>query len=127
MAHFAKLNEKNIVIQVLVINNQELIDDSGIESENKGIEFCKSLFGGKWIQTSYNGSFRKNYAGVGFYYDAELDAFIPPQPYPSWILNTETAQWESPVPFPNDMSADAVPKMYIWNEDLKSWVLIEQN
>ena len=77
MAHFAELDNNNIVQRVIVVNNNELLEN-GIESESKGIAFCKSLFGGSWIQTSYNSTFRKNYAGIGFIYDAIKDAFIPP-------------------------------------------------
>lgn len=123
MAHFAELDEEtNIVLRVIVVHNNELLDENGNESEQKGIDFCKSLFaadnwhGGVWKQTSYNSNFRKNYAGVGYTYNAALDAFIPPQPYSSWTLNTETAQWASPVPYPND------GKIYYWDEASLAWV-----
>lgn len=118
MAHFAQLDENNLVLQVIVVHNNELIAPDGLESEQKGAEFCQSLFGidTVWKQTSYNKKFRKNYASVGFTYDADLDAFVPPQPYPSWLLNTDTAQWESPVPYPTD------GKRYEWNEETLSWV-----
>ena len=100
MAHFAQLDHNNIVLRVIVVNNNELIED-GVESETKGIAFCRSLFPGtNWVQTSYNGSFRKNYAGIGFTYDAVRDAFIPPQPYASWTLNESTCRWDPPVPSP---------------------------
>lgn len=79
MAHFARLNENNIVEQIIVVSNEELLID-GIESESKGIDFCIDLFGGTWIQTSYNANFRKNFAAVGHKYDNERDAFIPPKP-----------------------------------------------
>ena len=115
MAHFAKLNEQNIVTQVIVVANEELLD-SGIESEAKGIAFCQSLFGGEWKQTSYNGNIRKNYAGAGYTYDSQRDAFIPPQPYTSWTLVEATCQWAAPVAMPTDS------KMYLWNESTKSWV-----
>ena len=78
MAHFAELDENNKVIQVIVVHNNELIDENGQESEVKGILFCQSLFGGNWVQTSYNQNFRKNYAGIGFTYNSELDEFNPP-------------------------------------------------
>jgi hypothetical protein len=78
MAHFAELDDNNIVQRVIVVHNNELLDN-GTESEAKGIAFCKSLFGGNWIQTSYNATFRKNYAAAGFIYDAIKDAFIPPE------------------------------------------------
>lgn len=114
MAHFAKIDENNIVLEVIVVNNDNLIEN-GIELESKGIEFCQSLFGGNWKQTSYNGNFRKNYAGIGYIYDAERDAFIEPKPFNSWILNEETCKWESPSPMPNDNS------FYVWNEDNQTW------
>ncbi len=93
MAHFAQLDESNNVLQVIVVNNNELLDN-GIESEAKGIEFCQSLFGGNWVQTSYNNNFRKNYAGIGYYYDETRDAFIPPKPLGNWLLNEDTCRWE---------------------------------
>jgi hypothetical protein len=118
MAHFAQLDENNVVIQVIVVHNNELISPDGSESELKGIEFCKSLFGQetRWLQTSYNSNFRKNYAGIGSTYRQDIDAFVYKQPYPSWILNNETAQWEAPVSRPVD------GKEYEWNENLLSWV-----
>jgi hypothetical protein len=97
LAHFAKL-ENNVVTQVIVVSNQDILDENGQENEQKGIDFCSNLLGGTWLQTSYNGNIRKNYAGVGYKYDAALDAFIPPQPFASWTLNNETAQWEAPTP-----------------------------
>ena len=97
MAHFAQLNEENLVTQVIVVANQDTADQDGVENEAIGIEFCTNLLGGTWRQTSYNANIRKNYAGVGYKYDKDLDAFIPPQPFASWTLNNETAQWEEPV------------------------------
>jgi hypothetical protein len=114
MAHFAELDENNFVKQIIVVHNNELLDN-GIESEAKGIGFCQSLFGGTWVQTSYNGNFRKNYAGIGFTYDEERDAFIPPKTFDSWILNEETCLWEPPIPYPTD------GKPYLWNEELVTW------
>ena len=115
MAHFAQLNDQSIVTQVIVVANEELLDN-GTESETKGIEFCQSLFGGKWKQTSYNGNIRKNYAGIGYTYDSQRDAFIPPQPYLSWILVEETCQWTAPVFYPID------GKMYSWDEPTLTWI-----
>ena len=115
MAHFAQLNEQNIVIQVIVVANQELLLD-GIESEEKGIAFCQSLLGGNWKQTSYNGNMRKNYAGIGYTYDSQRDAFIAQQPYPSWTLVEETCRWISPVAYPTD------GKLYNWDENTLSWI-----
>lgn len=120
MAHFAQLDDNNIVTQVIVVANEELLLD-GVENETKGILFCKSLFGEdtKWVQTSYNGKIRKNYAGIGYTYDAERDAFIAPQPYPSWTLD-DNARWEAPVSFPIFFDPDN-PKYYNWNEETLSW------
>lgn len=94
MAHFAKLNEENVVTQVIVVNNDVLLDDNNNESEIIGINFCKSLLGGNWIQTSYNGKFRYNYAGIGYTYDPIDDAFIAPIPcsHDELELN-ENKQW----------------------------------
>lgn len=119
MAHFAELDENNVVKQVIVIHNNELLDN-GIESEAKGIQLCQSLFGGNWVQTSYNGNIRKNYAGIGYSYDSVRDAFIPPKPYESWILNEDTCQWEPLVPYPADENR------YSWNEDLQQWEMINE-
>ena len=116
MAHFAKLDENNMVVQVIVVNNDDLLDN-GVESEQKGISFCQALFGGDWIQTSYNGNIRKNYAGIGFTYDAARDAFIAPQPYASWTLDETTCDWVPPVEMPDD------GKVYKWDEQNQQWVL----
>lgn len=106
MAHFAELDNNNIVLRVIVVPD---------ESEADGENWCTNLFGGTWKQTSYNATIRKNYAGIGFTYDPALDAFIPPQPFPSWSLNTETCNWDSPQPYPDD------GQLYFWNEETKSW------
>lgn len=116
MAHFAEIGLNNTVLRVIVVNNAELLDDQGVEQEAKGAEFCRSLFGGTWLQTSYNANMRKNYAGVGYTYDSTLDAFIAPKPYDSWLLNTDTAQWEAPVPMPTDGA------MYVWDEATQNWI-----
>lgn len=93
MAHFAKLNDDNIVTEVIVVNNNELLVND-IESELKGILFCQDLFGGNWVQTSYNGSIRKNYASIGYSYDVDRDAFIPPKPTEGdWVLDEDTCRW----------------------------------
>lgn len=115
MAHFAQLDNNNVVVQVVVINNNELIENNQ-ESESKGIAFCQSLFGGTWKQTSYNGKLRKNYAGIGYTYDSQRDAFIPPKPFNSWLLNEITCNWESPIPYPND------DKKYNWDETQQNWI-----
>jgi hypothetical protein len=117
MAHFAKLDENNVVVEVHVVHNNELLQD-GVESEDKGIEFLVSWSGGytNWKQTSYNGKIRKNYAGIGYTYDKQRDAFILPRPFPSWTLNEDTCLWESPAFLPTD------GKSYIWDETTLSWV-----
>ena len=120
MAHFAQLNEENLVTQVIVVANQDTADQDGVENEAIGIEFCTNLLGGNWKQTSYNGNIRKNYAGIGYKYDAELDAFIPPQPYASWLLDEETAQWKAPVDYPTDGGR------YTWNEETLTWDVIDE-
>jgi hypothetical protein len=118
MAHFAQLSSNNTVCQVIVVNNADTIDQDGNESEAIGIAFCQTLLGAdtRWIQTSYNGRIRKNYAGIGFTYDEDLDAFIPPKPFPSWVLNEDTCLWESPLPMPND------GQKYQWDEDQGQWI-----
>ena len=126
MAHFAELNQNNEVIQVIIISNQDILDETGKESEEVGINFCKSLYGSDkiWKQTSYNNSFRKRYAGIGMTYNEQLDAFIPPQPYPSWSLNPETADWEPPVPQPQLTEEEQSSRQsYQWDEDTLSWKL----
>jgi hypothetical protein len=119
MAHFAELDESNIVTQVIVVNNNELLND-GVESEAKGIAFCQSLFGGNWVQTSYNGNIRKQYAGIGYTYDSVNDVFVSPSPFPSWTLN-ENFDWQAPTPYPQDENN------YSWDEDTTSWVVLVEN
>ena len=130
MAHFAQLDNNNIVTQVIVVHNNELLEN-GIESEAKGIAFCKSLFGQDsiWAQTSYNGNFRKKYAGIGYNYNNDLDAFIPPQPFPSWKLNESTADWEAPIAMPSDAKSESNPsgKLYVWDEPTVNWVEYNPN
>jgi hypothetical protein len=95
MAHFAELNENNVVTQVIVVHNNELLVD-GVEQEAKGVAFCQNLLGGTWVQTSYNGNLRKNFAGIGFTYDAQRDAFIAPQPEgEGWLLDEATCIWRN--------------------------------
>ena len=125
MAHFCKLDENNVVTQVIVVGNKDTSDASGVEKEHIGAAFCERLFGGTWKQTSYNGTIRKNYAGIGYTYNADLDAFVPPKPFASWLLNEETAQWEAPVAMPADAGTGEPPKMYSWDEDTVNWVEAE--
>jgi hypothetical protein len=120
MAHFAKLDENNVVVAVHVLDNS-VINVDGNELESIGVEFLSNLHGHlNWKQTSYNKSFRKNYASVGFIYDEERDAFIPPKIYNSWILNEDTCLWESPIPYPTSELEDTTP--WIWDEISNSWV-----
>lgn len=112
MAHFAKINDELIVEEVLVVSNEALDPN---DEENSGQEFLANLVGGAWIQTSYNGTIRKNYAGIGFTYDPDRDAFIEPKPYPSWILDETTCRFVAPIPYPND------GELYYWNEDGQEW------
>jgi hypothetical protein len=116
MAHFAQLDSNNVVTQVIVVGNKDTADANGVEKESIGVAFCERLFGGNWKQTSYNGSIRKNYAGIGYTYNVSLDAFVPPKPYASWVLNNDTAQWNAPTPMPTDN------KKYSWDEATTSWV-----
>ena len=110
MSHFAEIDENNIVLRVLV-------GDDNLP--NEGYDWFVENLGGRWVQTSYNSNFRKNYAGIGHYYDEELDAFIPPKPFESWVLNEETCQWQAPVPYPSDEG------LYSWNEQELAWNVAE--
>jgi hypothetical protein len=123
MPYFAQLNDENVVIQVI---------PAGPEYESSGEELYAQIAGGVWKRTSYNSrggihygpdgtpdggiAFRKNYAGIGYTYDSALDAFIPPKPFPSWLLDTNTCQWQAPKPYPND------GRLYSWDEATQSWI-----
>ena len=115
MAHFAKLGKGNIVEKVVVVSNDVAT------TEHAGVEFLQNLYNSRdvWKQTSYNGNFRKNFAGKGYSYDTERDAFIPPKPFNSWILNETTCLWEAPVAKPDDENR------YTWNETNQTWELVE--
>jgi len=115
MAHYAQIDENNIVTQVIVIDNKDTADANGVEKEYIGAAFCERLFGGTWKQTSYNGNIRKNYAGIGYTYNADIDAFVAPKPYASWTLDAN-AQWQAPTAMPTD------DKIYSWNEETLAWV-----
>lgn len=119
MAHFAKLNNDNKVLEVNVVSNDAL-DPSN--EEQSGIEFLTQWSGGysNWKQTSYNGSFRKNFAGIDYEYDETRDAFIPPKTFNSWVLNEDTCNWEPPLPMPSD------GKIYIWNEEQTVWQEVQR-
>lgn len=137
MAHFAELDSNNVVKQVIVVNDNDCADKDGIESEDIGIGFLKKQFGSDtiWKQTSYNNSIRARYAGPGYSYDPNLDVFLRPKPYPSWVLNETTYEWEAPIlprPIPTaEEIGDNLPisVIYDWDEDLyqsdntKGWVL----
>lgn len=116
MAHFAEIGLNNTVLRVIVVHNNDCLDENGQESEAVGAEFCRNLFGGTWVQTSYNATMRKNYAGTGYTYDSTRDAFIPPKPFASWTLNETTCNWEAPTVYPTD------GKMYTWDEPTLAWV-----
>lgn len=111
MAHWAELDENNIVLRVTVGDNN---DPNGDE----GYQWLIDNLGGRWVQTSYNATFRKNYAGIGYYYDEERHAFIPPKIFPSWVLDEETCRWKAPVDRPESGN-------WVWDEDSISWVEIE--
>jgi hypothetical protein len=113
MAHYAQI-ENGIVVNVIVVNNNELLVD-GVEIESKGSEFCQSLFGGDWVQTSYNGTIRKQYAGIGYTYNETADVFIAHQPFPSWSLDSNY-DWQAPIAYPAD------GKLYSWDESNQAWV-----
>ena len=118
MSFFAKLDKANIVIDIATVSDNIATPDN-LTQEQNGIEFLTEWSGGytNWKQTSYNAIFRKNYAGIGYSYSVDLDAFVPPKPYPSWLLNTNTCRWEPPIPYPNDGN------LYTWDEATQSWVL----
>ena len=107
MAHWAELDDNNIVLRVTVGSNDD---------PDEGYQWLIDNLGGRWIKTSYNATIRKNFAGIGYTYDDQRDAFIPPKPFPSWILNEDTCQWESPVPYPTDGD------VHTWDEATRNWV-----
>lgn len=118
MAHFAKLDENNVVVEVCVVNNG-VITQNGVEYEDVGIAFLTSITGhASWRQTSYNGKIRKNYASPGYTYDPAREAFIPPRPFPSWLLDEATCRWAPPVAYPTDGNP------YAWNEETGGWDLV---
>ena len=129
MAHFAKLDDKNIVTQVIVVDNDDITDNNGNETESLGVAFCQKLFGADttWKQTSYNNNLRGNYAGIGATYMSNVatlgvgstDIFIIQQPHPSWSIGVGTASWYAPVAGPPDLTDSELSagKRYIWDED----------
>jgi hypothetical protein len=120
MAYFAKLDpQTNVVLEVHSVNNNEMLDENGVEQEQRGIDFLVAWSGGyqNWKQTSYNRNFRKNFAGIGHTYDPVRDAFISQKEYESWVLNESTCQWQAPVPRPTDGGP------YAWDETTGQWVV----
>ena len=118
MAHFARVVDGS-VLKIHVVNNDVITDGDGVEQESLGQQFLASVHGypeAELIQCSYNGSFRKNYPGSGYTYDTSLDAFIPPKPHESWVLDQATCQWEAPVSYPDD------GENYNWDEFSGVWV-----
>jgi hypothetical protein len=118
MAHFAQIDGNGIVRQVIVVSNNDCLDANGQESEAVGVAFCTNLFGGVWLQTSYNNNIRVRFAGIGYRYDSVRDAFIRPQPYLSWVFNETTLDWDAPIPYPTDGN------VYVWDESIQNWVEI---
>ena len=127
MAHFCQLDENNVVTQVIVVSNDDIKDNNGTEVESIGVAFCQKLLGAdtNWKQTSYNNNMRVRYAGIGYSYNETLDAFIPPQPFPSWVLNEDTAYWESPVGPALELTEEEIEarSFYRWDEENLEWVL----
>ena len=121
MAHFAQLDSNNVVTQVIVVSNDDTSDSNGVETESIGVAFCQKLLGAEtnWKQTSYNGNFRVRYAGIGYSYNASLNAFVPPQPHASWTLDSGTADWVSPLGAAPALTDEqtAAGSFYTWDED----------
>lgn len=129
MAHFAQIGNNNEVLRVSVVRNEDILDGNGNESEEVGIQYLKSVHGHltNWVQTSYNGNFRYRYAGIGMVYDKQYDVFMQPQPYISWTLNTETYEWEPPIPEPELTEEEVEARSYYeWNEETQKWELKNQ-
>lgn len=116
MAHFAELDDNNKVLRVIVVKNEDTADAKGVEKEHIGAAWCERLLGGRWVQTSYNASFRGHFACAGMFYNEQHDIFIGEQPFPSWTIDTTTSDWAAPVAKPDN------GKVYDWNESTLSWV-----
>ena len=122
MAHFAKIGLNNKVINVVSVHNNELLDANGVEQEVLGCQFLEGITGwAVWKQTSYNANFRKHFAGVGYTYDEDRDAFIAPKPFNSWVLNEETCNWEAPVAKPDEEN------QYKWSEENQQWEVVDNS
>ncbi len=118
MAHFAEIDENNVVLRVIVVGNEDTADENGVEVESIGAAFCENLLGGNWVQASYNArdnGFRKQFPAKNFTYDPDADVFIIPQLHPLWVLD-ENHNWNAPTPYPDD------GKDYLWDEDTTSWL-----
>ena len=115
MAHFAEISDSGEVLRVVVVSNEDIKDESDVEQEQLGKDFCQNLFGGTWVQTSYNSNFRKRFAFIGGAYDSANNVFLFPKPFPSWTLDGDY-EWQPPTPYPSD------GKAYLWSEESKSWV-----
>mgnify|MGYP003127005593 CR=1 FL=1 len=118
MAHFAEIDEKNIVLRVIVVDNKDITDEEGNEVEAIGVEFCEKLLGGTWLQTSYNDNFRANFAGIGGTYDLANDVFLDPKPYDDWILGDDF-QWIPPLPRPDG-------ELWFWDQQNSEWAELEE-
>ena len=122
MAHYARVNSDNIVTYVTPIPNEMIIDENGVEHEERALDHLYSTIpdsvGDRCIQTSYNNNFRKRHASLGYTWNEELNAFIPPQPFASWTLNTKTANWEPPIPMPELIEGEP---LYVWDEEIGNW------
>lgn len=126
MAHFAQLDENNVVIYVTPMMNELILDENGVEQESLGIQFLKNQFGEdtRWVQTSYNSNFRNRYAGMGMIYDEVRDAFINTKPFNSWVFDEELLDWVPPVPYPEITENNL---LYDWSEELENWVPVYMN
>tara|TARA_Y100000287_G_C14204927_1_gene347615 strand:+ start:378 stop:752 length:375 start_codon:yes stop_codon:yes gene_type:complete len=116
MAHFAEISDDGVVLRVIVVSNDVITDDGGIEQEQLGKDFCQNLLGGTWVQTSYNNNFRQRFAPIGGSYDSANNVFLFPKPFPSWALDSDY-EWQPPTPYPDDGGA------YLWSEEQGNWVV----
>lgn len=120
MAHFAELDDNNIVLRVVVVDDKDTMDENGNESESVGAAYLNNILGGRWLKTSYNHKIRGQYAGQGMIYDVEADRFYSPSPHPSWVLDRNDFIWKAPV----DMPEHDGTVRYDWDEETLSWVLV---
>ena len=118
MAHFAELDENNVVLRVIVVANEDTADEEGTEVEAIGIAFCENLLGGRWLQTSYNDNARANYAGPSGTYDPDNDVFLDPNPYDDWVTD-DNFQWVPPVPKPDG-------ELWFWDQQNSEWAELEE-